>query len=329
MNTFRCVPRNKCRFLSNMSNIKPRLLDLPWENIANVVSRSCTDAGSAQEIMRKAELQSFMKAWMKECDIVRKTITWELFTETPSEHMQLFSQPGGWLFDHMFIDLSIERGKLTRNSNCCYICNGVYVKMAQALIMIHRVYNNETNVRNMLESLCWLAFEQKKYRFIFSLVHHAADIHWKDNDDFLLPGSDLEQKVAMHEPLASVRQGYVCRREERMDLSLSNEDKNKKSSMSLSAGTEQRVLPKHMLRNREPLASAGQVNGKRREHRDHATGPQQSIKRPRSNLQHEDRASFPAGDLFASKSTTVLPLGQRITCDSDRLETITCTPCVR
>ena len=160
------------------------------------------------------------------------------------------------------------------------------------------MYNNETNVRNMLESLCWLAFEQKKYSFIFSLVHHAADIHWNDNVDFLLPGSDLEQKVAMHEPLASVRQGYVCRREERMDLSVSNEDKNKKmpcdrakhmafsakSSMSLIAGTEQRVLPKHMLQNREPFASAGQVNGKRREHHVHATGPQQSIKRPRSNL---------------------------------------------
>ena len=36
-----------------------------------------------------------------------------------------------------------------------------------------------------MESLFWLAFEQKKYDYIISVIHHAANLQWHTTQDFL------------------------------------------------------------------------------------------------------------------------------------------------
>ena len=41
-------------------------------------------------------------------------------------------------------------------------------------------YSSPNNTGNVMESSCWLAYEQKKYDFILSIIKFAADCEYPD-----------------------------------------------------------------------------------------------------------------------------------------------------
>ena len=76
--------------------------------------------------------------------------------------------------------VSIERQKLKSTCRWATLPNSVYVYLATVMEIRHAVHDSESNVGNTMESLIWVAYEQKKYKFIISIIHHAANLLWKN-----------------------------------------------------------------------------------------------------------------------------------------------------
>ena len=133
--------------------------------------------------MDMTTLRTFIQEWKNESDVVKKLLHWELFKESdaPAKNVAVLSRPGAYLADFMFTLVSIERQNITDKFKNSVICNGVYKEMATSLDIHHSVYSNANNVGNIMESLFWLAYEQQKYGFIISVVHHAADLQLERN----------------------------------------------------------------------------------------------------------------------------------------------------
>ena len=76
--------------------------------------------------------------------------------------------------------MAIERKAISRKSQYVAIKNPTYVQLADQLGIRHTVYSSANNTGNVMESLCWLAYEQKKYNFILSIVKFATDFEYPD-----------------------------------------------------------------------------------------------------------------------------------------------------
>ena len=74
--------------------------------------------------------------------------------------------------------VSIERKKLKSTCRWVTIPNSVYMYLATVMEIRHPVYCGSNNVGNTMECLMWFAYEQKRYEFIISIIHHAANLQW-------------------------------------------------------------------------------------------------------------------------------------------------------
>ena len=76
--------------------------------------------------------------------------------------------------------MAIERKAISQQALYVAIKNETYVQLADQLGIRHTYYSSANNTGNVIESLCWLAYEQKKYNFILSIVRFAADFEYPD-----------------------------------------------------------------------------------------------------------------------------------------------------
>ena len=76
--------------------------------------------------------------------------------------------------------MAIEREAISQKSQYVAIKNPTYVRLADELGIRDTVYSSANNTGNVMESLCWLAYEQKKYNFILSIVKFATDVEYPD-----------------------------------------------------------------------------------------------------------------------------------------------------
>lgn len=74
--------------------------------------------------------------------------------------------------------MAIERGTISKKSQYVAITNTTYVQLAEDLHIKHTFYASANSTGYVMESLCWLAYEQKKYKFILSVVKFAADLEF-------------------------------------------------------------------------------------------------------------------------------------------------------
>ena len=80
----------------------------------------------------------------------------------------------------MFTLLAIEREKISNKSQYVAVKNETYVQLADKLGIKHAHYSSANNTGNVMESLCWLAYEQNRYDFILSIVKFAVDLEYPD-----------------------------------------------------------------------------------------------------------------------------------------------------
>ena len=80
----------------------------------------------------------------------------------------------------MFTLLAIEREKISNKSQYVAVKNETYVQLADKLGIRHAHYSSPNNTGNVMESLCWLAYEQNRYDFILSIVKFAVDLEYPD-----------------------------------------------------------------------------------------------------------------------------------------------------
>ena len=78
----------------------------------------------------------------------------------------------------MFTLVAIERKAIAENSQYIAVKNRTYVQLAQKLQIRNKYFSNANNTGNVLESLCWLAYEKKEYNFILSIAKFAADFEY-------------------------------------------------------------------------------------------------------------------------------------------------------
>ena len=189
------------RKLHHFGNTKKKLRDIPWNDIAaeiaDNINRTTELLDSAQTIMDMTTLRTFIQEWKNESDVVKKLLHWELFKESdaPAKNVAVFSRPGAYLADFMFTLVTIERQNVIDKCKYSVICNDVYKEMATSLDIQHSVYSNANNVGNVMESLFWLAYEQHKYGFIISVVHHAADLQLQRNVYLFCAPQDLNAQA--------------------------------------------------------------------------------------------------------------------------------------
>ena len=75
----------------------------------------------------------------------------------------------------MFTLLAIEREKISNNIKYVAVKNETYVQLAEKLGVKNEYYSSANNTGNVMESLCWFAYEQNRYDFILSIVKFAVD----------------------------------------------------------------------------------------------------------------------------------------------------------
>ena len=78
----------------------------------------------------------------------------------------------------MFTMIAIERNSLSKKSPYVAVKNNTYVKLAEELDIKHSYYCSASSTGNVCKCLCWLAYEQRRYKFILSIVKLAADIEF-------------------------------------------------------------------------------------------------------------------------------------------------------
>ena len=100
--------------------------------------------------------------------------------ETTVESQTLIQFKGGCSYcaDFMYTMLAIEREVISKKSHYIAIHNDTYVKLANALGIRDRTYSSPNNTGNVCEALCWLAYEQGKYKLILSIAKFAADVEF-------------------------------------------------------------------------------------------------------------------------------------------------------
>ena len=85
-----------------------------------------------------------------------------------------------YVADFIFTLLAIERQKISNKSQYAAIQNATYVELADKLGIRDTYYSSPNNTGNVMESLCWFAYEQERYDFILSIVKFAADFEYPD-----------------------------------------------------------------------------------------------------------------------------------------------------
>ena len=84
--------------------------------------------------------------------------------------------------------VAIEREAISKKAQYVAVKNETYVQLARELGIRHIHYSRANNTGNVMESLCWLAYEQKRYNFILSIVKFAADFEYPATADAVAPG---------------------------------------------------------------------------------------------------------------------------------------------
>ena len=105
---------------------------------------------------------------------------WAPTVETTVKSQILILWKGGcsYVADFIFTLVAIERNAISKRSQYVAIKNPTYVQLAEKLGIRHTYYSSASNTGNVMESLCWLAYEQKRYNFILSIVKFAADLEY-------------------------------------------------------------------------------------------------------------------------------------------------------
>ena len=187
-------------YLAQLSQHKTQLWELPWEDmadkIANCIGRRGASLETADALMDLDHLCVYIKAWMQQFDIVRKIINWNLFEHNvAARKLAVLCRPGAYLADFVFTLVAVERGHIKPTSAYAVIHNHVYVKLAVNLGIVNSTFCSENNVGNVLECLFWFAYEQCRYEFIISVVHHAAQLQLDNNLNCLVPSSILAEDM--------------------------------------------------------------------------------------------------------------------------------------
>ena len=171
-----------------MKENRTQLRDIPWKdivkNIAGGIARADSTLDSAGVILSIDELASYMLKWMDESKIVNDLIKWKIFKgDDIASKLKVLSRPGAYLADLVYTVLLIERKKIRRNVKYVAIGNYAYTVLASQLEVRNECYSSENNTGNVMEALSWFAFEQHRFEFIISVVHHAANIEYRTARD--------------------------------------------------------------------------------------------------------------------------------------------------
>ena len=114
--------------------------------------------------------------------LVRACLTqgWAPTVETTVKSQILILWKGGcsYVADVIFTLVAIERGAISKRSQYVAIKNPTYVQLAEKLGIRHTYFSSANNTGNVMESLCWLAYEQKRDNFILSIVKFATDFEY-------------------------------------------------------------------------------------------------------------------------------------------------------
>ena len=226
--------RQELCLLFTLGGTFTKLCELPWAQMAQTIAHGIQRRGAsletAQAIMDMKQLESYMKKWMKKSSLVKKVVEWKLFTcDDAARRLSMLCRPGAYLADLMMTFVAIERDPSRSTSAHIVIFNNVYLKLAQRLDIVQRNRSSEFNVGNVLECLCWLAYEQQRYEFIITVVHHAADIQFDNNEQCLLRApepSELREDERQQEPVRTrdnVKRHNKMAVEQRTKLSRFNE----------------------------------------------------------------------------------------------------------
>ena len=207
--------RQELCLLFTLGGTFTKLCQLPWAQMAQTIAHGIQRRGAsletAQAIMNMTQLESYMNKWMTKSSFVKKVVEWKLFTcEDAARRLPMLCRPGAYLADLMMTLVAIEREPSRSTSAHIVIFNKVYLKLAQRLDIVHKNWASEFNVGNVLECLCWLAYEQQRYEFIITVVHHAADIQFDNNELCLLRAperSDVREDNVKRNNMLAVEQG--------------------------------------------------------------------------------------------------------------------------
>ena len=74
--------------------------------------------------------------------------------------------------------MAIEREAISKTSKYIAVKTPTYVQLAEKLAIGDKFYSNVYSTGYVMESLCWLAYEQNKYQFILSIIKFAADVEF-------------------------------------------------------------------------------------------------------------------------------------------------------
>ena len=74
--------------------------------------------------------------------------------------------------------MAVEREAISKKSKYIAIKTPTYVQLAEKLDIRDKLYSSSYSTQHVMESLCWLAYEQQKYQFILSIVKFSADLEF-------------------------------------------------------------------------------------------------------------------------------------------------------
>ena len=159
-------PNSLVDVMKTFENIKDKVSMLRWIEIAREivdgVNRTDERLDSANMLMSVAELRHYVKKWRTGFPTVDDLIRWTLSGADGPKSLAEFSRPGAYVADFMFTLLAIERGAILPKSHYVVIKNKTYVHIADKLGITNDYYNSANNTGNVMESLFWFAYEQKR-----------------------------------------------------------------------------------------------------------------------------------------------------------------------
>ncbi len=121
-----------------------------------------------------AALRKFLEDWADSSARVRSIVNWEYSAKALCEK----SRPGAFLCDCMVTEAMVRKGG-RKNVHYHVAHNDTFQTIAQSLRMTKSM--NANNAGNVLEALCWVAFEEGKPLWTVALAWHAVRLQWEDH----------------------------------------------------------------------------------------------------------------------------------------------------
>ena len=176
--------------LRKLSEGKRLLKELPWRPILiHILSGAASQTNIATDdkdlvgsIVQAAALDTlealrkFLEDWADSSAHVRNLVNWEYTAQALREK----SRPGDFLSDSMVTEAMVRKGA-RKNVHCHVAYNNTFQTITQSLPMTKSM--NANNAGNVLEALCWVAFEEGKPLWTVALACHAVRLQGMPQSD--------------------------------------------------------------------------------------------------------------------------------------------------